>query len=89
MLPDMPQEKEEKGTFLGGIIRSPFSSQSQTKSFVAVNKIFMDEKGFHTILQNSNKRHFYVNIQTDNVEYLPDLNGIDITAIAWDNSCDR
>ena len=47
----------------------------------------MDDKGFHCILCNDSYQSFYININMEGIRYLPNLNGLKVTAVAWDNTC--
>lgn len=90
---DLPETKDENTTFLQQINpqnmimnvmrKLPFGEDK--KEIINIDRIFMDSKGFHTILSSDKGENFYFYYLSEKIKYLSKLKGMIITSVSWNN----
>lgn len=90
---DLPETKDENTTFLQHINpqnmimnvmrKLPFGDDR--KEVVNIDRIFIDSRGFHTILASDKGENFYFHYSSDKIKYLSKLKGMIITSVSWNN----
>ena len=88
---DLPETKDENTTFLqqinpGNMIlnvmrKLPFGDDK--KEIIYIDRVFIDSKGFHTILASDKGENFYFHHQSEKIKYLSKLKGMIVTSISW------
>jgi hypothetical protein len=75
------------GSALIQAVKKPFQEDRDKKENLIIERVFLDSKGYHSILSTDGGDNYYINLKDSKVRYLQGVRGKVIKAVAWNENC--